>query len=168
MTEPVAASSVLVLCYSLGGKTIGLCKRLVAAEGYDLEEVKPVKPISKVGAFFKIPMVMAGKGIAVNPIAADWNKYEKVIIAGPVWAGSPAPVLKGLFGQYPVRGKTVVGLLTCQGGAGASTGYMRDLISEGGGVCEDVIIISGKEPSGKALLEATGPVTMDKIIAARI
>ena len=168
MTETVAEPKVLVLCYSQGGTTLGLCKKLAAAEGYELEEIKPVKPISKIGAFFKIPAIAAGKGVAVQDIAANWNAYEKVVIAGPIWAGNPTPVLRGFFSQYPVKGKTVVGLLTCMGGAGASTGQLRDMISLGGGKCEDVIIISGKDPAGKSLIEGNAPVTLEKLTAARI
>ena len=82
----------LVVYYSYTGNTRKLAAEIAERENADLYEVKDIVPLSTAKAFaVGAPRSARGKAMDIEPIAADFSAYEKVIVMGPIWAGKPAP-----------------------------------------------------------------------------
>ena len=167
MAEVQPGRKTLIVYFSLGGNTKALCQRLAAGESAELAEITTAKAYGKGGIFLRMPQQLAGKSMPVTPVP-DLDKYDHIVVAGPIWAGGPAMPVRGFFEAHDIKGKAVTGLLTCSGGPGSSTGQMRDMISAKGGICKDVYIISAKNPDGKALLASKGNVGFEKLGGARM
>jgi len=123
--------ATIILYYSHSGKTKALAEKQAAETGADIFEVCEVKKRNGFTAF--IPgccLSMGMKSSAIEPIAADLDAYDEIVIMGPIWAGKPAPAVNSIIGLLPA-GKTVS--LHCTAGGGeANLSKTAALITEKG------------------------------------
>ncbi len=141
----------LVVYYSYFGKTKAAAVCLADQIGADLVEMIPVgfqiRPLALVAGAFR---AVFHRLQDVLPLEEDIVSYDRVIVAGPVWAGQPAPAVKGLIRRYAFKGKEVCGMLTCSSDGKSAMSALRQELEEAGARCANVIAIR-MEP---AMLEA--------------
>jgi flavodoxin len=106
----------LILFYSLGGNTRRYAKARAADSGADIFEVTELRRRSKLGAWISGIAQSAGlKRVPINPVDVNFDEYDKVIVAAPVWAGAHAAPINAAIDLIP-DGKTVEGVLVSGGG----------------------------------------------------
>jgi flavodoxin len=64
----------------------------------------------------------------LKPYEAAWEKYDRIIIGGPVWAGSPAPALVTFLDEAKIRGKKIVLFCCHRGGKGKALDKLKALL----------------------------------------
>ena len=84
----------------------------------DVFEIKTVDTKKRKG-FFKmvwgVGQVMRNKKPALQPISADINAYELIVLGTPVWASSPTPAMVSFLSTTEIRGKKIA-LFCCHAG----------------------------------------------------
>ena len=88
---------MIIVYYSLGGFTKSVAEQLAAQTGADLLALHPVKQYPDTGAKkFLVGgrAALAGEKPKLQPYTFDAKRYDKVLLATPVWASSPAPPLR--------------------------------------------------------------------------
>lgn len=132
----------LVVYYSFFGKTKAAASCLAEQIGADLVEMKGV------GSRVRLPALMGGAARAclhrvqeILPLEEDIASYDRVIVAGPVWAGHPAPAVKGLIRRYALQDKVTCGVLTCSGDGHKAMAVLRSELELAGSRCANVIAI---------------------------
>jgi len=106
----------LVVYYSLSGKTKKAAIEKAEKEGADLLEVRKKKPYSVFTAFvLGARAAMAQKTVEIEEPNCDFAEYDKIILAAPIWGGSPAPPINSIIQMLPA-GKDVEFLLTSGSG----------------------------------------------------
>jgi flavodoxin len=106
----------LVLFYSRSGHTAALARGLAEREGCGVAEARHAKRVGTLRAFTAgTAAAMGGKAWPIEPIDADLDAYERLLLLAPVWAGRPAPAFNALAALLP-PGKTVGVTLVSGGG----------------------------------------------------
>jgi flavodoxin len=109
--------STAILYYSLGGTTKKYSGKLAAETGADAFEVKERTRRNMLTAFIPGCMQAAGgKASKIVDPGVDLGKYDEIIIAGPIWAGNPAPAVNAIIALLP-PGKTVTLVTICGSGS---------------------------------------------------
>jgi len=108
--------ATVILYYSLSGKTKAYAEKMAADTGAELVEIRELKKRNGFTAFF--PGVFQARGrkrSLIEAPAVDFEKFDEVVVMGPIWAGSPAPAVNSAIGLLPA-GKSVT--LICTSGRG--------------------------------------------------
>ena len=102
----------LIIYYSYTGKTRAIAEELAKKESADIVEVKEKKTRSKFNAYvFGCFAAMRQKKADLEPFNIDFSVYKKIIIAMPIWAGSPAPPFNNIIELLP-NDKTIELIMT--------------------------------------------------------
>ncbi|HOJ97264.1 MAG TPA: flavodoxin [Methanospirillum sp.] len=106
----------VVIYHSHSGVTRGVAGHLSKILGSEMIEVTPEKEYS---SFMVVPKgcYRAVKGLAdpIRPQTIDVSEYDILIIASPVWAGKPTPVINGAIDALiGCQGKKVYAIMTCR------------------------------------------------------
>ncbi|KNZ41294.1 flavodoxin family protein [Acetobacterium bakii] len=108
-----------IIYYSLEGNMDSIAQKIGSAHTADLYRLIPQKeyPTGRISKYF-----WAGKSATfgekpklVNE-TIDWEKYDTLIIGGPVWAGTFAPPIHTFLKDYSIRGKQIILIATHAGG----------------------------------------------------
>ena len=136
------AEKTLILCYSLTGKTLAVCKNLSRHAPAKLYRLCRSSADSRLYAY-TVGLHKARKRLAADvlPVEDDISDYQRLILAGPVWGGYPAPVLYGFLRGYELRGKEIHGLLTYGENAGEAPNVLQEEIAAAGAVCGSVVTL---------------------------
>ena len=137
---------ILVIFYSYTNHTRELAQDKAKAENADVCEVKEIKPSGKLktytlGSF----AAMKQKKAAIEPITADLNQYDKLIIMAPIWAGMQAPAMNNILEMLP-SGKEVEVILVSASGTSRAIENIRSTVESKGCKlvkCEDVKYAGG-------------------------
>lgn len=106
--------------YSYTGKTRALAEKRAGKEQAELIEIKEKKRRSTVAAYVLGSLAARRqKRAEIEPVAADFADYDKIVVAVPLWAGFPAPAFNSILELLP-RGAKVELIITS--GSGNSTG----------------------------------------------
>ncbi len=109
--------NTLMLYYSFEGNTAFAAERL--AENLDMtverllaDNEPPRKGLGRLllGGL----SAMAHFDPALYPLNNDPAKYDNVILAFPIWAGTCPPVIRALIEKYPFEGKNLF-IIACSG-----------------------------------------------------
>jgi flavodoxin len=106
----------LILFYSLAGATRRYAEVRAKEDGADLHEIKETSPHNGFTAW--IPGVLQAMGqskSAIEPIGLDLNAYDKIVLAGPIWAGNVAPAINGAAALLPKTAKVELVLVSGSG-----------------------------------------------------
>ena len=95
----------LLAYYSFSGTTQELCKQLKTK--CDLEEIKELKKRGKLRAITGCAQAISVKGSAICPITANVERYDKIVLACPIWAGHLAPAGVAFLHKAELAGKDV-------------------------------------------------------------
>ena len=141
----------LIVYYSLTGKTEKLVRFLLKT--VDAEQLKPrqTHDYSLPGAYlFGALRARRGLGAQLRPVDLDISEFDRIILAGPVWAGAPAPALNGFLRSYDLAGREVHGLLVYSANARNASAQFRSDAEQCGAVCASVTTFKA---SAHALLQ---------------
>ena len=112
----------LILYYSFGGSTRKYAEERAEKDGADLREIKEIS--KRNGFTVWIPGVFQAarkSKTAIEPID-DLENYDKIILAGPVWAGGAVPAINSAAAVLPKDSKVELVLLS-----GSGKDYGKDL-----------------------------------------
>lgn len=106
---------ITVIYYSLSGKTRTIAEKIRREFSGDLIEVAPKQQYSTLSAVTKgCYRSLTGTEDPITPEKIDVTDVDLIVLATPVWAGRPTPVINGaihaLFGQ---GGKKTFLIATC-------------------------------------------------------
>ena len=104
-----------IIYHSHSGITRNVVEQLNKEISGEMIEVTPEKPYSSLMVVPK-GCYRAGRGLSddVQPGRIDLSEYDLVVIASPVWAGKPTPVINGAIdGLNHFEGKKTFALMTC-------------------------------------------------------
>ena len=102
----------LVVCYSNGGTTTLVAKRIAQQLGADLEVIEEVKPMSRLvvdgktsssggGAMARAALAAwLGMGAAIRETRKDPAQYDVVLVGTPVWVGSVTPAVRSYLKRH--------------------------------------------------------------------
>lgn len=113
-----------ILYYSWSGRTRRVAEQMAAEQEADLFEIKENHRRSLPGTV--IPgclQALGGKRSRIQAPPVNLNDYDSLTLAGPVWAGCPAPAFNSMISLLPV-GKEVFLVLT-SGSGDSSKGAQR-------------------------------------------
>jgi flavodoxin len=121
----------LVVYYSYEGNCAVVAEELKKVLGADLLELKTADEKKRTG-FAKY--AWGGKQVVMHthpklkPYTVAIDDYDRIIIGGPVWAGSPAPALLSFIAETKTEGKKL-GLFLCHaGGMGKGMDKLKALL----------------------------------------
>jgi flavodoxin len=144
--------NILVVCYSLFGKTKKVACSLADAIGADFAEMHEIAHHPVLRAFTSgVVRACAGKSEDIVPVEADIAAYDCVVVAGPVWADHPAPALYDFVREYELTGKQTYGLLTCGRDGKRAARVLRKELEEAGSRCRSVITVKADAGTVRAL-----------------
>jgi multimeric flavodoxin WrbA len=106
---------VNIVFHSHSGKTKNIAEKIQQATGGSLTEVSPQKPYSSL-TVVPVGCYRALRGVAdpVIPDPIDVSGADLIVLASPVWAGRPSPVINGAVGALSgSRGKKAFIVVTC-------------------------------------------------------
>jgi flavodoxin len=106
----------IVIYYSLTGKTAVIAKEKSKVENADLLELKDLKKFGLFKAFvFGAFKAIRQKKAKLKPFVNDFDQYDKIIFAMPIWGSMPAPAINNVIENLPA-GKDIELILTSSGG----------------------------------------------------
>ena len=101
---------VLVVYYSLSGKTEKIAEQIAELTGGDLYKIKTEEEI-KLGSTFYIKarkQLYSGQYPKIVKDWPDFKKYDTIFVGGPVWWYAPATPLLAFLKKADFNGKKVV------------------------------------------------------------
>lgn len=161
----------LIVCYSLTGKTRAIAQSMADTIGADYVEMKEIFPYTMPSAYTRgVLKARKRQNEDILPVRADVSEYDCVVVAGPVWASSPAPALYDFVREYDLEGKQTFGLLTCRREAGAAAKILREELETAQSLCRSVITVKADKETVRAFvsrklrfaLGEDGRVTLEK------
>lgn len=157
------AEKMLILCYSLTGKTFAVCKNLSKSVPAKLYRLRRSSADSQLYAY-TIGLHKARKRMTADvlPVEDDISDYQRLILAGPVWGGFPAPVLYGFLRGYELRGKEIHVLLTYGKNAGNAPNVLQEEIASAGAVCGSVVTLRSDSKAIRRLEEGKMELYLDE------
>ena len=121
---------ILVLYYSYEGSTETIAKHLASSLDADIERVNPVKEMKSKGFTKYIwggGQVTMKKKPEIEPIKADFELYDLILLGSPIWAGTMTPPIYTLLENGIIKGKKI-GYFYCSAG-GADKAVERGKVS---------------------------------------
>ena len=126
----------VIVFYSYSGKTKAFATELAAKESADLEEIKDTKRPGKLKAYTAgIVAAIRGKAWPIQPLIADLEKYDRLILLSPVWADNPPPAFNAILELLPA-GKTVAVKMISMSGKSNCRERLEAAIRAKGGTLE--------------------------------
>jgi flavodoxin len=119
----------LILYHSYTGKTKALAEKKAAELGADIEEIKDIKRPSVLAAY-----VIGGyrairrKKVPIQPIKAQIDSYEKIILMSPVWASRTTPAVNSTIERIPSGKKVELVMVSESGKTGKAADGTKALI----------------------------------------
>ena len=99
--------NTLVVFHSYSGSTKSIAEKFAADNSFDIAEVKEMKRPGKLKAYTSgIFASLKGKPWPIKTPNADFEKYERLVLYSPVWAGNPTPAFNAVLGLLP-QGKSI-------------------------------------------------------------
>jgi len=119
----------LILFHSYTGKTKALAERKAAELGADIEEILDVKRPSMfsaaiIGGFRAI----SRKKTPIQPIKAQLDAYDKIILMSPVWGNRPTPAVNSAIEHIPSGRKVEIVMVSASGKTGKAADGTKALL----------------------------------------
>ena len=142
----------LIVCYSLSGKTKQLCLTMKRCLDGKLTALSEAKNRSLFGAYLIGSLESRTRKAALTkPLEVDISEYNQIILAGPVWAGFPAPALNGFIRQYDLEDKRLYGFLTYSGSCGKAKEAMEEEMASTKAKVKNVLTMRSDQETMRAV-----------------
>jgi Flavodoxin len=155
-TTDSCGMSRCIIFHSWSGVTRGVARKVRAACGGDLIEVKPKKAYNLLTVYAQGGYrAMKGKKDPIEPKKIDVAGYDMIVMGSPVWAWKPTPVINAAIAALKdCEGKKAVIYATCGGQAGETIEIMRKALEERGvRVVGDIVFDKKTVRDGKKINE---------------
>ncbi len=123
-------SRSVVVYYSASGATETVARLIQAKTGADIVKIVPAVPygddFDAIDEAFKKEMEQ-GVSREIEPIEADFSRYDTVYVGAPVWYGRCAGPVETFLREYDLKGKTVCPFCTFGSGGNTAAEMMRSL-----------------------------------------
>lgn len=142
-----------IVFYSMSGNTKYVAGKVAAAAGADLIEIAPEKKFPAKGLRKLLVggrSAVTGATPALLPYEFKGSEYDRVVIATPVWAGSPAPPLNTFIrdNREGLKDKKIALILCFKGGgADKATAKVKELTGCGEFEAE-LVLVDPKKNAG--------------------
>jgi flavodoxin len=123
----------LVVYYSLFGNNEGIATNIAQVNNYDIVEFNPGTML-RVFQFF-----VRKKRLAKKAKQLDIEKYNSLIVCGPIWGGKPAPAIIKLLENIGINNKNVSCNFTYTQDYGETETQIANLISNNGGISKEIV-----------------------------
>ena len=123
----------LVVYYSIFGNNEEIATNIAQANNYDLIEFNPGTML-RVFQFFLRKKRLAKKAKQINI-----EKYNNLIVCGPIWAGKPAPAIIKLIENIGIKNKNVSCNFTYTLDYGETEAQIAESIKKNGGISKEII-----------------------------
>uniref|UniRef100_UPI003FF0B9A3 flavodoxin family protein n=1 Tax=Candidatus Fimivicinus sp. TaxID=3056640 RepID=UPI003FF0B9A3 len=137
----------LLVYYSNQKSIRSLCENSAREGEVDVLELRErydrgVLSAATVGAY----LAVRGLGSKIDPFEIDLDAYDAIILATPVWRGSPVPAVNAFLHKADLRGREISGLLLHgRRHAAKAKEMLRERVRLAGGDCRDIVCVSAKE-----------------------
>ncbi len=154
----------LVIYYTRTGNTKFAAENIAAELGADIEEVIDLK--NRQGRLAFLPAgrdAMQGKETLIAQTKRTPTDYDLIIIAQPIWAGSPTPAIRTYLNKNNLSGKKV-GLFFSDSGLGQAVEKTKALMPNSTFVGELALPAKGfenKEETKKKIAEWCNTLKME-------
>lgn len=126
-----------IIYYSLSGKTDRKVKALFEGDFYRL------KGKIKIPKTYWIQLLYLGFFASFNaklkyqPLDIDFDRYDEVVLASPVWAFTTIPFIKKFLKQHRFKNKKVTLLITHEGGPGKALEGLKRRIDKSNEIIQE-------------------------------
>jgi len=111
---------ILTIYYSYTGVCKKAAEDISKKRNTSLYEVKDKKRPATVAAYtIGCLKALLGKSSPIEAVTEDLSQYDRIVIAGPVWAGNAAPSVNSIIDLLPADMKVEVIMIS---GSGTSKG----------------------------------------------
>ena len=125
----------LILCYSLTGSSLRFARKLQAAGGADLFEVKEAKPRTMLSAWVSgTRQALSFTKVPLDGSLPDLSSYDDITLVFPVWAGNPAPAFHSVLPLLPKEADVMLYLVSAGGATKAKVKEDLMTLFKGAGV----------------------------------
>jgi flavodoxin len=131
-SQKVTPQKVLIAYYSRTDTTMRVAHDIALHLGADIIKIRDHKSrAGPIGWIFAGRDALKEKETIVSYRDVDFNKYNKLIIGTPVWAGNMAPAARTFIKELPVNKDMKVSVFaTCGGNAGKTLSEMTSLLKK--------------------------------------
>ena len=123
--NPSNEQKTLIVYYSLEGNTEYAACMISEIGGFDMLRLVPVKKYPDKGFrkfFWGGKSAVMAETPELEPYEFQAEKYGRIIIGFPVWAGNVTPPIRTFVRDNDLRGKKVA-VFACESGAGAEKAF---------------------------------------------
>ena len=117
----------LIVYYSLEGNTAYAASKISEHCGFDMLRLVPVKKYPDKGFrkfFWGGKSAVMAETPELEPYEFQAEKYGRIIIGFPVWAGNVTPPIRTFVRDNDLRGKKIA-VFACESGAGAEKAFEK-------------------------------------------
>lgn len=113
----------LLVCYSMSGNVADVCADVASRCGADVLRIEPEKAYPDKGMkkfLWGGKSALMGEKPPLKPYEVDWDAYDCIGIAYPVWASTYPPPIATFLDRHAEQLKTKsIAALACYAGSGA-------------------------------------------------
>jgi flavodoxin len=162
-TDSPRTIKMLVVYYSLTGKTDVVAQALAKELGADLRRVEDIEKPSVTWWSMITRSISAIRGVEseIKSIDTDFQGYGRVFVGSPVWAGSPSTPINAFIAKADFSGKEVIPFMTMGGNdASGALKKMSERIEKKGGKIVGSLAFSSKNATNEQLAAKTREVAL--------
>lgn len=149
--------NIIIIYHSHSGKTKQVAEKIQKSLSGDSIEVTPQHPYSSVMVYPKgCYRAMKGEIDDVTPESIDVSGYDLVVMASPVWAGKPTPVINGAIRALSgCSDKQAFLVLTCgvEKSGQEAVPFFRKRVEEKGLLCAGEAVLDKKQVDDTGAIE---------------
>jgi flavodoxin len=133
--------NTIIIYFSIFGNNKRIAAEIANKNNYEIIEFAP-------GTMFRVfQLFMRKKRLVKKAKELDIQKYDNLIICGPIWANKPAPAIIKLLETLELNGKNISCNFTYGQDYGNTEDLVKEIIESRGGNLKEIIFhnISKKE-----------------------
>ena len=138
-----------IIYYSLSGKTKRTVEQMYEGDFFRL------KGKIKIPRKYWVQIIYLGMFASINaklkylPLDIDFDQYDEIVLASPVWAFTIAPFMKKYLRNHKFKNKKVTLLITHEGGPGKALKHYRRYLDHTNKIVDEQSILLGHKYENK-------------------
>ena len=127
-----------IIYYSLSGKTDRKVHELFEGDFYRLEGKIKIPKMYWLQIVYLGFFASLGFKLKYKPLDIDFDQYDEIVLASPVWAFTISPFLKKYLRSHRFKNKKVTLLVTHQGGQGNVFKHFKKFIHRSNDIVDEL------------------------------